>query len=125
MSKKRSDETSMEPVESTNGGEHTSSNPKREAVRQAIEALGEDAPIQEMANYIRDHLNVEIENKVIGVLRHHLLRGKKKKVGRPLGSTKKVSKSSGEITFEDILAVKSLVRRLGAQRIHEMIDLFS
>lgn len=109
------------------------SNPKREAVAKAMEALGKKADPSAMASYIKDHFNLDIENKVIGIHRHHILRARRKQArasatgtgpkrrGRPPGS----SSSSGELSLNDVRLVKDLVSRHGAKRVHELIELLS
>jgi hypothetical protein len=111
---------------SESGEAEGQSNPNREAVAQAMEALGNKAEASDMAAYIKDKFNLEIENKVIGIHRHHILKGRRKKMkaaaktapkkpGRPAGG--------GDVSLDDVRVVKDLVGRHGAKRVRDLIDL--
>lgn len=109
------------------------SNPKREAVAKAMEELGDKAKVADMASYIKDNLNLDIQNKVIGIHRHHILRARRKQAragatgagpkrrGRPPGS----SAPRGDLSLNDVRVVKDLVSRHGVKRVQELIELVS
>ncbi|MFO0845513.1 MAG: hypothetical protein U0797_24535 [Gemmataceae bacterium] len=109
------------------------SNPKREAVAKAMGELGKKADPSAMASYIKDHFNLDIENKVIGIHRHHILRAQRKQArasatgaapkrrGRPPGS----SAAGGDLSLSDVRVVKDLLSRHGVKRVQELIELLS
>jgi hypothetical protein len=102
------------------------SNANREAVSKAMEALGNKAEAADMADYIKKNFNLEIENKVIGIHRHHILKGRKKKAAAA-GGPRKVGRpaAGGDVSLNEIRLVKELVSRHGAKRVLEMIELLS
>jgi hypothetical protein len=105
------------------------SNANRDAVSKAMEVLGNKAEASDMADYIKQNFNLDIENKVIGIHRHHILKGRKKaaaggsprKPGRPVGRPA----GGGDVSLNEIRVVKDLVSRHGAKRVLEMIELLS
>jgi hypothetical protein len=101
------------------------SNANREAVSQAMEVLGNKAKASEMAAYIKDKFNLEIENKVIGIHRHHILKGRGKKAGVAPRKAGRPAGGGGDVSLAEIRAVKELVSRHGAKRVLEMIELLS
>lgn len=112
---------------------------KQEAVRRALAALGNDAKPAQMQGWIRDKLGIEMSADHISVSKGIVLRKmgvtgsqrpKKKapaKQAEP-GSTpasKAAPLKSGGIPLEDILTVRDLVSRLGANPLHALIDAFA
>lgn len=101
-------------------------NPNREAVAKAIEELGPKADIAMMAEYIKSNFNLDIENKVIGIHRHHILRGKQKKTASAGAARKSArSTSGGDVSMDEIRLIKDLVNRHGAPRVRDLIELLS
>lgn len=100
---------------------------RREAVLQAVETLGWKAETGKLAAYIKENFNLEIPNKVIGIHIFHLRKERRKSAGSGTGATKAVSAGSSgkDVSFEEIRIMRSLLKRHGASRIRDLIDLLS
>jgi hypothetical protein len=95
------------------------------AVREALEALGYDAKPVAIDAYIKEkHDGYEVPRAVISSYKSLLKKGKGKgkATGAKRGPKAKAAGGSGGIQLEDLTAVRSLVSRLGAARVKQLVD---
>ena len=115
---------------------------KQEAVRRALAHFGREAKPAQMQGWIKQQFGIEMTTDHISTAKGEILRkaaGTKKagpkKTGLPKAapvqqaaastSQPKSTDKAGGIPLADILAVKDLVRRLGAGPLHTLIDAFA
>jgi hypothetical protein len=119
---------------------------KQEAVRRALAHFGRDAKPAQMQGWIQQQFGIEMSTDHISTAKGEILRkAGAKKAAPPKAGPKKAAapkpqvqkaaastsppKSSGGnasgIPLADILAVKALVRRVGAGPLHTLIDAFA
>lgn len=107
----------------------------REAVGKAIAALGQDADIKDMHEWIQTNCGFDIENKLIGIHRYHILpkpdaakkvakgKGKRQPVADDNGEAPKATSSKPDmIALTDIALIKQLVERYGHAPVRQLID---
>ena len=103
---------------------------KMEAVRRILASSGKDTMPLEIQGLLKKQFNIKMDPTVISTYKSSILKqGGKKKMGRPKGSKNGQAavahspKASGSsISIEDILAVKALAGRLGAERLRQLAE---
>ncbi len=112
---------------------------QKEAVRQAVEALGASADIDALANWIKENTSTPVENKLIGLYKYHMGPKKPKAGGKKRGrprkhpeaavtngpSAKAAPPSKKMVAVEDMRVVKGLLSRYGAGPIREVVELLA
>ena len=102
---------------------------KQEAVRQALAELGNDAMPMQIKGFVKERFGIEMTTAHISTAKGDILRKGGRK-GKSLVKKTQVPPSSagptkGGIALVDILAVKNLVGRLGAEPLRTLIDAFA
>jgi hypothetical protein len=105
---------------------------KQDAVRQALSELGKDAMPTKIKGFVKERFGLEMTTDHISTAKSDILRragGKGKSVAKKppqvqLAAPAKGGSKSG-IPLEDILYVKDLVGRLGAEPLRTLIDAFA
>jgi len=98
---------------------------QREMVKRALKELGYDAKTQAIHEHIRDRFKRTLTNNIISSYKSNLRREAgvaKGRGGRPPGRA--ASAHNAALDVRDVLAIKELVGRLGANRVRELIDVF-
>ncbi|MFO0878794.1 MAG: hypothetical protein U0840_15740 [Gemmataceae bacterium] len=125
MARKKSEEVveeTLAPVEAS--PEATVS--RKEAVIRALEAIGPKAEMDRYASFIKENFGIEMPNKVIGIHIYHLRRDRRKKATGESPRRANASTSGGkDVSFEEIRLVRGLLKRHGAARIKDLIELLS
>jgi hypothetical protein len=85
---------------------------QREAVKRALRALGKGASNQEVLDYIEKTFGMSLKRTNVATLKSQI-----KAEGRR-------AKGPEGYTMEDLHLVRELVRRIGASRLRDMVDLF-
>jgi hypothetical protein len=106
---------------------------KQEAVRQALSELGNDAKPTQIKGFVKERFGIEMTTDHISTAKGDILRkagGKGKSVAKKpaqvqSAATANSSGSKTGIPLEDILSVKDLVGRLGAEPLRTLIDAFA
>ncbi len=113
---------------------------KQEAVRRALAHFGKDGKPAQMQGWIKQQFNIDMTTDHISTAKGEILRkaaaqktaarkaaAPKPQVQRAAASTAAAKPSGGQaaVPLADILAVKDLVRRLGAGPLHTLIDAFA
>jgi hypothetical protein len=110
---------------------------KQEAVRRALAHFGREAKPAQMQGWIKQQFGIDMSTDHISTAKGEILRkaAGPKKTGLPKAapvqqaaaptSQPKSTDKAGGIPLADILAVKDLVRRLGAGPLHTLIDAFA
>ena len=119
-------------AEKTNGSAAKGGMTKKEAVRQALIALGKDAPRPELHQFIKDHYNLDVALDHISSCKGEIQREKspKKSVAAKPAAAKSApaatqhAKGHG-ISLEDIESVKGLVERVGADSLKKLIAMLA
>jgi hypothetical protein len=105
---------------------------KKEAVRQALAALGWDRPRAEMAKFIKDKFNLEMDLDHISSCKGEIQKeskAKKKKAAAPKQPAAKVEApkhpASQGISLDDIELAKRLIERVGADSLKKLIGMLT
>jgi hypothetical protein len=116
---------------------------KQEAVRRALQELGNDAKPAQMKGWIKQRLGIDMTADHVSTAKGDILRkagikGKRKKPGRRPASQAAEPKPAAQagpaptgddkranIPLDDILYVKALVGRHGPGPLHTLIDAFA
>ena len=106
---------------------------KQDAVRQALSELGDDAMPTQIKGFVKERFDIEMTTDHISTAKGQILRaasGKGKSVSSKPAPVQPaaVAKSGGgksAIPLADILCVKDLVVRLGAEPLRTLIDAFA
>ena len=103
---------------------------KMEAVRRILSTEGKDTMPLEIQGHLKKQFNIKMDPTVISTYKSSILRQGpgKKKMGRPKGQTAvhSTARASGaSISIEDILAVKALAGRLGAERLRQLAEVLA
>ena len=95
-------------------------------VRDAMEALGPKAKPTEIQKDIKDKHNVDISTQMISTYKSNAKKGKggKAKVGRPAKEVAPAAAGKMNIA-DDLILLRTLVSRLGARQMHQLIDVLS
>jgi hypothetical protein len=102
---------------------------KKDAVRQAMAALGNDAMPAAIQGWVKKKLGIEMTAGHVSVTKSELLRAPKKEKAtaktkvqpapaRPIPATV----NGNSIRLEDIIALKGLVDRVGADHMRTLIE---
>jgi hypothetical protein len=123
MAKKK---TTAQTPENGTGGVEMLTN-KAEAIRRALQKLGNKASPTEIQNFIKTNFGIEMTNKVISVYKSKLApkghkRGRPRKDRQgdevPAAPTKSAAPSTnGGISFHDLRVIKEMRDRLGVPRL--------
>lgn len=104
---------------------------KIEGVRQALAALGTDAPRGDIQKFIKDHFGLEVHPDHISSCKGEILREKKKKkpvtAKQPVVKKEQAPKSAAahSVSLDDIESVKHLVERVGADSLKKLIAMLA
>ena len=105
---------------------------KQDAVRQALSELGKDAMPTQIKGFVKERFGLEMTTDHISTAKSDIRRragGKGKSVAQkpPQVQLPAPAKGGGKsgIPLEDILYVKDLVGRLGAEPLRTLIDAFA
>jgi hypothetical protein len=103
---------------------------KQEAVRRALAHFGRDAKPAQMQGWIGQQFNIKMTTDHISTAKGEILRkAAAKKASAPKPQVQRAAASAtpakAAVPLADILAVKDLVRRLGADPLHTLIDAFA
>jgi hypothetical protein len=104
---------------------------KQEAVRRALSELGNDAKPTEIKGFVKERFGIEMTTDHISTAKSDIRRkaGRKGKsvAKKPPQVQSAAAKGSGktDIPLEDILSIKDLVGRLGAEPLRTLIDAFA
>lgn len=123
-------------TEKSNGNGAKGGISKKEAVRQALSALGMDAPRVEVQNFIKDHFKLDISPNHISSCKSDIqLEKKPKKAAQPKAAESKAPSAKKDqsshsaaaigIRLEDIESVKKLVERVGADSLKKLIGMLT
>jgi hypothetical protein len=111
-------------AETTNGKPKN----KMEAVRWVLAESGNDTKPLDIQAQLKTKYNIKMDPSVISTYKGSILRQKTpKKRGRPKDTHVGVPKpsSASSISIEDIMAVKSLAERLGAEKLRQLADVLA
>ena len=101
---------------------------KMEAVRRALDKMGPEAKPSEMQPYIKCEFGIEMTTDHISTYKGDILKKKRKKAA---GKTPQAPKAlppvsalapQASILLEDVLTVKALLDRVGAESLRFLID---
>lgn len=101
---------------------------KMEAVRRILASSGKDTMPLEIQGLLKKQFNIKMDPTVISNYKSSILRqGSKKKMGRPKGQTAVHSTraNGASISIEDILAVKELAEKLGADKLRQLAEVLA
>ncbi len=114
---------------------------KKDAVRKALEAMGQDAKPAALKPFIKDHFGIEMTPEHITTAKGEILRGKagkdkmaaakkpvapKQPAARPQEpQAAGASQARNGITLQDLQTVKDLVGRVGPDTLRSLIDLLA
>jgi hypothetical protein len=104
-----------------------------EAVRRILASSGKDTMPLEIQGLLKKQYNIKMDTATISTYKGTILRkGPGKKMGRPNGSKNgqtavhsTVRASGASISIEDILAVKELAEKLGADRLRQLAEVLA
>lgn len=121
------DESQEQPEEPETGQEtHGKATSKAEAVRMAV-AQGVEAP-GDIVDFARKRFGVELTKQMASSYKAQAKARESKKLGAPTVTQRSRGGSGGSIVenglIADIAAVKALVKRLGAEQVKQIVDLF-
>jgi hypothetical protein len=132
--KQASTETTT-PASTSQAGEITNGAPSSmmEGVRRAMATLGNHASTEDIQNYLKDHFNIEMKRKMVSDYRASInKKAKTKRKGRAKPrariETAPVARTSSlpaGVSIDDLKTIKDLTNRLGADKVHELVDLFA
>jgi hypothetical protein len=94
---------------------------KMAAVRQALNRLGADAKPLQMKPYIQKKFGIEMDANMISSYKSSV---NKQAAGQSRLSHRTGRAAAGDVTLQDIQAVKQLTERMGADTVRELADLF-
>jgi hypothetical protein len=100
---------------------------KQEAVRRALSELGNDAKPTQIKGFVKERLGIEMTTDHISTAKGDILRkagGKGKSVAKK-PQVQSAAPAKTDIPLEDILSVRDLVGRLGAEPLRTLIDAFA
>lgn len=108
---------------------------KMEAMRRSLAKLGDNAPSQQLKSELKGRFGIEMTTKAIATYRSDILkkRAKSKAPARPTAARPETAKpkpapapSNGKaaVTVEEILTLKALVERVGADNLRTLIAAF-
>jgi hypothetical protein len=119
------------PKKDTESGANGEAGPitkKTKMVEHAIDHLGRKAKRGHIQQYIKDNFGIDMTLSHISSYKSGYLRKKKARrlANREAGSTAANSgPASGEVSFKDISAVKSLMERLGPKKFNSLVELLA
>jgi hypothetical protein len=92
---------------------------KTDALQQVLDKLGLQAKPSQVRNFVKKQFGLEISLSHVSNIRSGLTRRV------PAASRNGQARGENGISLEDILAVKSLVQRIGAENLHALVNLVS
>lgn len=100
---------------------------KMEAMRRALDKLGDTAAPQQIQDWVNQELKMHIPKNMVSSYKSAILR---KKAGisafmRPRPAVTSGSTLGGGISIADVQIIKDLTTRIGAAKIHELVDVLS
>ena len=99
---------------------------KMEAVRRALAKMGRKAKPSALQPYIKTTFGIEMTTDHISTYKGNILNKKKAKKSAapsaPRAAAPAPRASGGSILLEDVLTAKALLDRIGAERLHILID---
>jgi hypothetical protein len=99
---------------------------KMEAVRRVLATSGPDTMPLEIQTQLKKEFNIKMDPTVISTYKSSILRkGPIKKAGKPGRPAAPAKSLSGNISFEDIRAVKALADRIGIEKLRQLADVLA
>jgi hypothetical protein len=97
---------------------------KMEAVRRVLKEFGKDTKPLEIQDHLKKQYRIKMDASVISTYKGTILKARKKP-GRPKGSKPSTAAAAagtitGEITLDDIRAVKDLAEKIGAEKVQQL-----
>jgi len=98
---------------------------KADMVRDALKELGDATP-KEMQAWIKTKYNVEIKTQMLSSYKSNLAKGKKKTSGAKRGPKPKAANGGGgSIGVDELLALRKLIVRVGADQVQSLVKVLS
>jgi hypothetical protein len=92
------------------------------AMRQALEALGDESAVLDIQAWVEKQFGINIPKNMVSSYKSTILRRKPGFNGyhrpRLIGTTH----LTGGVSIADVQLINDLIARIGAQRIHELVD---
>jgi len=119
---------------SANGRTGTGRINKMECVRQVMAELGDGVRPLEIQGALKDQFDLEMDTKMISTYKGHI---QKKAAGQSAVRSSPVAVQSAPTSVqvimtggsgmqvEDVRAIKELADRLGAERVHELVEVLT
>ena len=101
---------------------------KMECVRRVIKKMGIDVKPLEIQDRLKKKYQLDMSTSVISTYKNNVKKELKSKGGHPKKQKGRSTSPAGaisEITLQDIQAVKTLVDRIGAQKLRELAGVFA
>ena len=100
---------------------------KMEAMRRALDQLGDAASPQQIQDWVAHELKMHIPKNMVSSYKSAILR---KNAGisafmRPRPAVTTGNSLGGGISIADVQIIKDLTSRIGAAKIHELVDVLS
>lgn len=118
-------------AEKNNGNAAKGGVTKKEAVRQALSALGMDAPRAELHKFIKEHFDLDVTPNHISSCKGEIQRAKKPKKAATAAKAPAAKQEQPKpsvthsIRLDDIESVKNLVDRVGADSLRKLIAMLA
>jgi hypothetical protein len=96
-----------------------------EAMRQALAALGDDASVMDIQPWVLQAYGINIPKNMISSYKSTILRQKAGYSGLLRPRLTGDGNITGGISIADVQIIKDLTLRIGAQKIHELVDVLS
>ncbi len=107
---------------------------KTEAVKRALRRLGMDAMPADIAKWVRKKYGIDMDKSHVSTVKSNLLRQLREQEGEvpaapvysPVQEEEPMPGADTEmLSIAELLLIKELVRRIGAERLRDLADLFS
>jgi hypothetical protein len=97
---------------------------KMDAMRQVLKKLGDDAPTAVLQAELKASFGIDMTVKHISTYRADIIKKRQQTKAQKPEPAAPQGRGNGKIDLADVLAVKSLVDRLGAEDLRTLIDAF-
>lgn len=100
---------------------------KMAAMRQALDTLGNSASVQQIQDWVAHELHLHIPKNMVSSYKSSILRKKANHSGyfRARPAIANAEALGSGISIADVQLIKDLTARIGADRIHELVDVLS